>query len=214
MSEATNTRRDEANTTSPDVIALVIAARDALETEELTESAALWQAVEAFSSRVCYDDEGGSLPEAHADPCTCGRLATAANPEGMKAWSGGDTAPADWDGGPVLLRNGYRGVARHWGRGTPSPIGYEGDNDIIAYTPQTSDGTGPGSWAPAEQLVQANERIAELEGVLDEALDFVALVQAFIRRDAGTERMADTLDNILDSAGRVDTALRAKGWAA
>lgn len=27
-------------------------------------------------------------------------------PEGMKAWAGGDAAPADWDGGPVLLRDG------------------------------------------------------------------------------------------------------------
>lgn len=57
--------------TSLDVIALVIAARAALDSEELSDSAALDKAVEAFASRVCYDDEGGSLPEAHADPCTC-----------------------------------------------------------------------------------------------------------------------------------------------
>lgn len=117
----------------PDVIALVIAAREALETEELTDSDALSNAVEAFASRVCYDDEGGSLPEAHADPCTCGRLATAANPEGMEAWPGGDTAPADWDGGPVRLRNGYVAQATHWGHPAPAALGYEGDNDIIAY---------------------------------------------------------------------------------
>ena len=27
-------------------------------------------------------------------------------PEGMKPWAGSDAAPVDWDGGPVVLRNG------------------------------------------------------------------------------------------------------------
>lgn len=63
--------------TSPpsDVVALVCAARAALESEDLrsVHSDQLSEAVEAFASRVCYDDEGGTLPEAHAVPCTCGR---------------------------------------------------------------------------------------------------------------------------------------------
>lgn len=56
-----------------DVVALVVAAREALEEGFAIASAAdkLDRALEAFASRVCYDDEGGTLPEAHADPCTC-----------------------------------------------------------------------------------------------------------------------------------------------
>lgn len=69
-SEFEDSRTDAAP--APEVIALVIAAREALESEELSDSAALHKAVEAFASRVCYDDEGGTLPDAHADPCTCG----------------------------------------------------------------------------------------------------------------------------------------------
>jgi hypothetical protein len=65
-------------------------------------------------------------------------------PEGMAPWAGGDSAPADWDGGAVLLRNGSvmfpskvslayhaNGTAR-WNhqRENRNP-----DWDIIAYTP-------------------------------------------------------------------------------
>jgi hypothetical protein len=61
-----------------DVVALVVAAREALEEGFAIASSAdkLDRAVERFSSRVCYDDDGGSLPEAHAAPCTCGGIAT------------------------------------------------------------------------------------------------------------------------------------------
>lgn len=55
-----------------DVARLVVAARLAIEADELTDDKELFDALEAFSSRVCYDDEGGSLPEVHAEPCTCG----------------------------------------------------------------------------------------------------------------------------------------------
>lgn len=95
-------------------------------------------------------------------------------PAGMKAWSGGAKAPADWDGGPVLLRNGYMGEANHWGRNTPAELGYEGDNDIVAYTPQTSDCSGPGSWAPAEQLewlAAIREVVREAHSALDDSED-------------------------------------------
>ncbi|WP_019053611.1 hypothetical protein [Sphingobium xenophagum] len=60
-----------------DVVALVVAAREAW--EFLQESyptyavtGALDKSLEAFASRVCYDDEDGELQDAHADPCTCG----------------------------------------------------------------------------------------------------------------------------------------------
>lgn len=62
-----------------DVVALVIAGRAV---SELTQSSdlssddradvdAFDRALEAFASRVCWDDEGGTLPEAHGDNCTC-----------------------------------------------------------------------------------------------------------------------------------------------
>lgn len=59
-----------------DVIALVLAGRAVIDNDGIADGEAgqsLDRALEAFSSRVCYDDDGGDLPEAHADPCTCGR---------------------------------------------------------------------------------------------------------------------------------------------
>lgn len=63
-----------------DVIELVCAGRRIMERgyvstsidEEREDALALDRALEAFSSRVCYDDDGGSIPEAHATPHTCG----------------------------------------------------------------------------------------------------------------------------------------------
>lgn len=61
---------------SHDVAALVVTGREAW--EYLQEhcphddvTVALENALEAFASRVCWDDEGGTIPDAHADPCTC-----------------------------------------------------------------------------------------------------------------------------------------------
>lgn len=56
-----------------------------------------------------------------------------ATSQGFAYWPGGDGAPADWDGGPVLLKNNEIGKALHWGRNTPAPHGFEGDHDIIGY---------------------------------------------------------------------------------
>lgn len=66
-----------------DVIALVVAGREAWEAMLSSDAdpeacAALDKALERFASRVCYDDEGGDLPEAHANPCTCGAALTPA----------------------------------------------------------------------------------------------------------------------------------------
>lgn len=61
-----------------DVVSLVVAGREAWEFLQEHQphddvTAALDKALERFASRVCYDDDGGDLPEAHADPCTCGQ---------------------------------------------------------------------------------------------------------------------------------------------
>jgi histone H3/H4 len=64
-----------------DVIALVVAGREAWETLQdehptYNVTIALDKALEPFASRVCYDDEGG-IAATHADPCTCGMVALA-----------------------------------------------------------------------------------------------------------------------------------------
>lgn len=66
-------------TLAPDVITLVIACRELMDVDVIDghpdfreERAAFERAVEAFSSRVCYEDDGDNLLT-HADPCTCGR---------------------------------------------------------------------------------------------------------------------------------------------
>lgn len=78
-----------------DVVALVCAGRRIMERgyvstsipEEREDADALDKALKAFASRVCWDDDGGTIPEAHADPCTCGRAALSEAPsagEGIK----------------------------------------------------------------------------------------------------------------------------------
>lgn len=62
-----------------DVIALVIAGRRISEVmqsgdvspDDRADVDAFDKALEAFASRVCWDDEGGTLPDAHGDNCTC-----------------------------------------------------------------------------------------------------------------------------------------------
>ncbi len=54
-------------------------------------------------------------------------------PDGMTPWHGGDSAPVDWDGGPVQFRDGKTGpfsfrYARNWNHDIKS------HDDIIAYT--------------------------------------------------------------------------------
>lgn len=68
------------STLAPDVIALVIACRELMDVDAIDghqdfreERAAFGRAVEAFSSRVCYEDDGDNLLT-HADPCTCGGI--------------------------------------------------------------------------------------------------------------------------------------------
>ena len=60
---------------------------------------------------------------------------TEALPEGMVPWAGGDTAPADWDGGPVLIRRQH--IVLGMAGQPPSRWMHLGSrDDIIAYTPK------------------------------------------------------------------------------
>ena len=55
-------------------------------------------------------------------------------PAGMKPWAGGGAAPADWDGGPVLFRDGTEADDEDMDAGWSWDHGHLGA-DIIAYTP-------------------------------------------------------------------------------
>ncbi len=83
-------------------------------------------------------------------------------PEGMKAWNGGKSAPEDWNGGAVLLRNGTvidRGDgAAKWMHATP---GSEMSlSDCIAYTPKPAVLSTP-SATPGEEGHAERERIVD-----------------------------------------------------
>lgn len=61
-------------------------------------------------------------------------------PAGMVPWHGGDSAPADWDGGPTLLRDGSHGDGEDW-RHLVGIDDIDSDNDIVAYTPKQATPT-------------------------------------------------------------------------
>lgn len=63
----------------------------------------------------------------------------AATDEGFTYWPGGDTAPADWNGKDVLLRDGHTcpgNLITHWGT-----VDFAPDAEIIGYRPKAPDDT-------------------------------------------------------------------------
>jgi len=118
-----------------------------------------WHAVEqAYNSlRDKMDRAGCWWPPKPTPPAS-----DAAVPAGrLRSWRGGDAAPADWDGGPVVLRDGgilteeKNGCPFYWNH-TPDMDGYKESGDIIAYTaaaPKVASDTGAGfneqAWAEA-----------------------------------------------------------------
>lgn len=87
-------------------------------------------------------------------------------PAGMVPWHGGDSAPADWDGGAVLLRNGERDNGQAGNDWRHTDLAFEdSDTDIIAYTPKpTASGGGE------REAVQRENEEAE---IADNAVNFV-----------------------------------------
>lgn len=80
LAEAGHYRLPPINQPLPaDVIALVTAGRATSEimqrsdvsSDDRADVDAFDKALGAFASRVCWDDEGGALPDAHGDNCTC-----------------------------------------------------------------------------------------------------------------------------------------------
>ncbi len=63
-------------------------------------------------------------------------MSVATIPAGMKVWNGGEQAPDDWDGGPVLCRDGA--VLQ------PTEEAWDSDEDAwdyVAYTPTPTSET-------------------------------------------------------------------------
>ncbi len=77
-------------------------------------------------------------------------------PEGMKAWHGGDSAPEDWDGGPVLCRDGMilQPTEEAWDN-TEDPW------DYIAYTPKPTPPVGDSAAERARVDVDVLQRAVD-----------------------------------------------------
>jgi hypothetical protein len=99
--------------------------------------------------------------------CNCGSVQQAdAIPVGMKPWHGGDSAPDDWDGGPVLGEDGaLYDPPIEWQKpsGGPDVVAYTPrmahvDPIVSAYTPKapTAESAGPDREAVAEALWGVN----------------------------------------------------------
>ena len=90
------------------------------------------------------------------------RQTEAAIPEGMKAWHGGDAAPADWAGldSDTLLRNGYRvkGGYRWTHKSAAHPDGAAA-TDIIAYTPKATPQEAPIDWSGELEATDGNGKV-------------------------------------------------------
>jgi hypothetical protein len=78
---------------------------------------------------------------------------------GFEPWSGGDAAPADWDGGEVLLRNGSLVIP--YGAGVPrlSALWQRDDDgdDIIGYRKRTA-ATPPADTVTIARMSEAEAR--------------------------------------------------------
>jgi hypothetical protein len=64
----------------------------------------------------------------------------------MKECHGGDSAPADWDGGPVLMESvsGWRTFALPDRAGDERWLDFAGDYKVVAYTPKTPPAASSG----------------------------------------------------------------------
>jgi len=84
-----------------------------------------------YIADTCQPERQGPCPTCVGVPLT----PTPTIPAGMVAWHGGNSAPEDWDGGKVRLRDGslwptsdHRTI--HWGR-----YDVEVSRQVVAYTP-------------------------------------------------------------------------------
>lgn len=132
-------------------------------------------------------------------------------PVGMKPWAGGDSSPEDWDGGPVMYRNGIiAGVAvpQRWLKGF-----HESADDIIAYTPKANCPVG-GEALREAAIVELRMYAGELPvgSYRSKRLDEIAdLLEALPPAGAG-EPWCPTCGN--SSPDGLDCLICARWWAA
>lgn len=119
-------------------------------------------------------------------------------PANMKPWSGGDSAPEDWDGGPVLLRGRVKpyvqppgAEALDWGRSD-----VDAESDILAYTPNPDGGEVPFA------LFRWNENWGVWEQVVSEAASDEGVVAAY-RTPISTNPASDRgeVEPLVNAAG-------------
>ena len=81
-------------------------------------------------------------------------------PAGMVAWHGGDSAPANWDGGRVQFRHGGCSILRpgdglDWRHGAiPHDIVPDGRTEIVAYTPRIIGDSATGEREARDRIVR------------------------------------------------------------
>jgi hypothetical protein len=160
--------------------------------------------------RYCPYSHGSVLRDASPKPTTV------TVPAGMKAWHGGDAAPDDWDGGPLLLRNGEwdNGQAGNDWRHTELTV-EDSDSDIIAYTPKptTVEASGMVERARLAGLEEA-ALIAQTFGVPGgHVADTAREVAKAIRRRASLPASPGTLERRgeMRSVARIVNVARAIG---
>lgn len=136
-----------------------------------------------------------------------------ANPEGMKAWAGGDSAPADWDRhGRNIRRNGAEALGLDWRHHHPDHHQYP--YDIIAYTPIAL--SEERHWAREEASM--SKTIAAEEDMRALAIELIAnyedraggydktlKILRYVAATPAADRLTDTGEGATDG-GEVDEA--------
>jgi hypothetical protein len=126
-------------------------------------------------------------------------------PEGMVPWAGGDSAPDDWDGGAVMIRDGSiylhnNHPAGRWLHGQQRVKYYphRDDLDIIAYTPSTSVRS-------AGERERMREIAAALKKRMDRACD---RTRPYKGRDGGVIVTSVDWHGLMDLAEMARAALK------
>lgn len=96
--------------------------------------------------------------------------------KGFTPWGGGSEAPKDWDGGPVLFRDGdvWPHELAWWSHDSGREGGPEGDSDVIGYHPKPIAQPSPADTVTAN--LTANE-VRSIVGGFDAANRMIAALE-------------------------------------
>jgi hypothetical protein len=127
----------------------------------------------------------------------------------MKPWHGDDRAPADWNGGPVLMESvsGWRTMASPDRAGDERWLGFAGDYKVVAYTPKTPPAASSGQDLRAliGDLDQATALIQEAKG--EEGPDGGFITDHLDFAEHWINKVRDTLEAALISAPAVQPSV-------